>query len=207
MEGKKPYIVGITGGSGSGKTWFLKKLSQAFEPNEICVVSQDNYYKPKEQQPIDANGIQNFDTPFSIDFEQYSKDIVSLCQGHVVRRKEYTYNNPDLSPKVLEFNPAPIIIVEGIFVFYFPEVADLLDLRVFIDAKEHVKLTRRIARDKIERGYGLEDVLYRFEHHVAPNYEKYIAPLRDEADIVIPNNRHLDKALEVIKTYLKNAIK
>jgi uridine kinase len=167
---RKPFIVGVTGGSGSGKTWFLKRLAQEFGSSQICILSQDNYYKPKEQQPLDENGICNFDTPFSIDFEKFAMDIVTLCKGTTIRVKEYTYNNPAAKPKILEFCPAPIIIVEGIFVFYFSEVTELLDLRVFIDAREHLKLKRRIARDKFERGYELDDVLYRYEHHVAPNF-------------------------------------
>jgi uridine kinase len=202
-----PFIVGITGGSASGKTHFLKSLVQSYKPEELCIVSQDEYYKKKEEQPKDEKGISNFDTPFSIDADQFATDISQLRQGKKVTRQQYTYNNPALTPKILTFTPAPIIIVEGIFVFYYPEIAKLLDLKIFIDAREHIKLSRRISRDKTERGYEIDDVLYRYEKHVAPTYEKYIEPFKHEADFVIPNNLHFDKALEVITLFLKTKIK
>ncbi|WP_209331335.1 uridine kinase [Lunatimonas salinarum] len=200
---KKPFIVGITGGSASGKTLFLDKLLNAFEPNQVCLISQDNYYKPRHLQPVDSKGIHNFDTPHSIDFEQYAEDIRRIQHGETVHRQEYTFNNPNKTPKTLEFKPAPVVVVEGIFVLYYPELAQLLDLKVFIDAKDYIKLKRRIVRDKVERGYDLDDVLYRYEMHVMPTYEKYIEPFKHDADLIVPNNRGFEKALEVIKSFLK----
>ena len=155
----------------------------------------------------DLNGIVNFDLPSCIDDEAYAHDILKVSQGQTVYRTEYTFNNPNVVPKQLEFRPAPIVVVEGIFVFYFEEVARLLDLKVYIDAKEHIKLQRRIVRDRIERGYDLEDVLYRYTEHVAPTYEKYIAPYKNDADIIIPNNNHFERGLEVITTFLNAKIK
>lgn len=204
----KPYLIGITGGSASGKTFFLNRLMESFSETEICLISQDNYYKPRDQQPKDLNGVHNFDTPDSIDFEQYAKDIEDLKNGKGVNKLEYTFNNPSIVPKMLKFNPAPIIVVEGIFVFYYSAISTLLDLKIFIDAKEYIKLKRRLFRDKIERGYDLDDVLYRYEQHVAPSYDKFIEPYKWDADIVIPNNNSFDKALEILVTYLrKNIIK
>jgi uridine kinase len=203
----RPYIVGITGGSASGKTVFLRSLINAFSPEEISLVSQDNYYKPRHEQPVDENGIYNFDTPQSIDFELYASHIKDLRSGRQVIKQEYTFNNPQAIPKMLTFQPAPVIVVEGIFVFYFPEIAHLLDLKVFIDAAEHIKLKRRIVRDKDERGYDLEDVLYRYEKHVMPTYEKYIAPFKSDADIIIPNNLHFEKALDMLIIFLKSKIR
>ncbi len=202
----KPFIVGITGGSASGKTSFLKSLLNAFSEEEVCLISQDNYYRPREEQPLDENGVHNFDLPESINAYEYARDIQKLRNGEIVYRLEYTYNNPDIVPKTLIFKPAPIIIVEGIFVFYFKEIAELLDLKIFIDAKEHIKLKRRIHRDQVERGYDLSDVLYRYEKHVAPTYERYIEPFKNEADIIIPNNKHFHKPLEMLVSYLKNKI-
>jgi uridine kinase len=203
----RPYIVGITGGSASGKTMFLRSLLSAFSSDEISLISQDNYYKPRHEQPVDENGIYNFDTPQSIDFELYAQHIKDLRSGKQVIKQEYTFNNPKVTPEMLTFQPAPVIVVEGIFVFYFPEIAHLLDLKVFIDAAEHIKLKRRIVRDKDERGYDLEDVLYRYEKHVMPTYEKYIAPFKSDADVIVPNNLHFEKALDMLVTYLKNKIR
>lgn len=198
-----PFIIGITGGSASGKTHFLDRLLHAFDPGQVCLISQDNYYKPRNLQPLDERGITNFDTPDSIDFEQYATDIRALQQGKRVHRQEYTFNNPNKTPRMLTFEPASVVVVEGIFVLYYPELAALLDLKVYIDAKDHIKLKRRIVRDKVERGYDLDDVLYRYEQHVMPTYEKYIAPFKQDADLIVPNNRGFDKALDVIRTFLQ----
>src|SRR5690606_14499986 len=159
---KTPYIVGITGGSASGKTMFLNSLLGSFSDKEICLISQDNYYKAIELQTLDEEGVHNFDIPSSIDFDAYKSDIIAIRSGKSMQRQEYTFNNPDKTPEIITLNPSPIIIVEGIFVFYHPQILDLIDLKVFIDAEEHVKLKRRIVRDKVERGYDLEDVLYRY---------------------------------------------
>jgi uridine kinase len=204
---QKPYLVGITGGSASGKTTFLRKLINAFAPADICLISQDNYYHPRETQQQDDKGIINFDLPTSIDAHEYAQDVFKLSQGQSFTRQEYTFNNPLIVPRELIFNPAPVVIVEGIFVFYFEEVARQLDLKVFIDAKEHVKLHRRIIRDKVERGYDLDDVLYRYLNHVAPTYEKYIQPYKDDADLIIPNNYQFERGLEVLVSYLTSKIK
>lgn len=171
--------------------------------DQVCLVSQDNYYRPRDMQPTDESGVENFDTPNSIDFEQYAKDLKTLQAGQQVQRSEYTFNNPNAKPKMLELKPAPVIIVEGIFVFYLPQISDLLDFKVFIDAQEHIKLSRRIKRDREERGYDLEDVLYRYERHVAPSYKRYIEPFKYEADIIVPNNHKFDKALEMVVEYIK----
>jgi len=204
---QRPFIVGITGGSGSGKTFFLNSLLQAFTPEEVCLISQDNYYRPIEQQHLDANGVQNFDLPEAIDHQLFAYHILSLREGRTIQQKEYTFNKKDQIPQLLTFSPAPIIVVEGLFVLYYPEVAQLLDLKLFIDAKEHIKLKRRIFRDNTERGYDLTDVLYRLEHHIVPSYEKYIAPLKQEADIIIPNNTHFKTALDMVMLFLKSKVK
>lgn len=203
---KSPYIVGITGGSGSGKTRFLNGLLSRFNESEVCLISQDNYYRKRSEQPVDEKGIKNFDLPESIDFDEYKKDIIALYNGHTVTREEYTFNNPDSNPENIVLNPAPVMVVEGIFVFYYKEIADLLDLKVFIDAKDYIKFKRRIIRDDKERGYDLDDVLYRYEHHVMPTYERYIKPYRSAADLIIPNHTDFKEALDVLSIFLRSKI-
>ena len=203
---KSPYIVGITGGSGSGKTRFLNGLLSRFDDSEICLISQDNYYRKRSEQPVDEKGIKNFDLPESIDFGEYKNDIIALYNGEQVVREEYTFNNPDSNPKQIVLNPAPVMVVEGIFVFYYKEIADLLDLKVFIDAKDYIKFKRRIIRDDKERGYDLDDVLYRYEHHVLPTFERYIQPYKEEADLIINNNSDFEKALEVLSGFIKSKL-
>lgn len=199
----QPFLVGITGGSGSGKTSFINRIREALPPESLCVISQDDYYRPIEEQKKDKNGVVNFDRPKSIDKKAFSRDIQRLVDGEVVNRPEYTFNNRDAEPKMLTFRPAPIIIVEGLFVFYYKSVNAQLDLRVFLQAKENLKVIRRIKRDRVERNYPLEDVLYRYENHVLPTFEKYIKPYVDEADIVINNNTNFDRGIEVLIGYLQ----
>lgn len=202
----KPFTIGITGGSGSGKTYFLQGLSSCFKPDEICLISQDNYYKPRDQQPVDENGIKNFDLPVSIDREAFQQDLLKLKAGQNVIKQEYTFNNPQAKTKLLEFKTAPILVVEGLFVQYFEEISNELDLRVFIEAKDHVKLGRRIKRDQVERGYDIDDVLYRYQFHVMPVYERLIEPLKHDADLVVPNNSKFERALAVLVGYLKTRL-
>jgi uridine kinase len=202
----KPFTIGITGGSGSGKTYFLQGLSACFGAHEICLISQDNYYKPRDQQPIDENGIKNFDLPVSIDRDAFRHDLLLLKSGQNVIKQEYTFNNPQAKTQMLEFKSAPIIVVEGLFVQYFEEISNELDLRIFIEAKDHVKLGRRIKRDQVERGYDIDDVLYRYQYHVMPVYERLIEPLKHHADLVIPNNSKFERALDVLVAFLKSRL-
>jgi uridine kinase len=200
----RPFIIGITGGSASGKTLFLTRLMEQFDTDDICLLSQDNYYRPKEHQTQDENGIENFDLPGAIDDVAFAADVEKLRSGQMVTREEYTFNNSDKIPNLLHFNPKKILVVEGIFVFHFPEVAKLLDLKIFIDAQDKIKLKRRIKRDNEERGYDLQDVMYRWKYHVKPTYEEFIRPHKRSCDIVIPNNHHFEKGLQVIVSYLKS---
>ena len=200
----KPLIIGVTGGSGSGKSLFLKELLKDFNDKEICLITQDNYYKVREAQPIDENGVKNFDRPESIDNEQLYRDINSIIDGNEVEIVEYTFNNPSATPKKLIFHPAPVIIVEGLMVFYWENIRSLVDLSVFVEASDLIKVKRRIIRDAKERGYDLDDVLYRYEHHVAPFYDQFLKPLKEHVDLIIPNNSNFDKGLRVLSGYIRN---
>lgn len=199
----KPYIVGIAGGSASGKTSFLRDLKSYIPENLMTIVSQDNYYHPKDQQFIDENGEINFDLPTSIDREHFYSDLVSLIGQKTVSKTEYTFNNQEAEPKVITLNPSPIIIMEGLFIFHYEEIRNLLDLRVFLDVREDIKLQRRIKRDAIERGYCEETVRYQWDNHVTPSFKAYLRPYRDDANIIITNNFTYDKGLLVLANHLK----
>lgn len=201
-----PIVVGISGGSGSGKTLFLRRLMGEFSDDEVSLLSLDNYYKERKQQPKDEQGIENFDMPESIDSQRFFHDLEKLKSGQDIDLVEYTFNNKSKKPKVIKIKSAPVIVVEGIFTFYFKKVSDLLDLKIFIEAPDYLMLTRRITRDAKERGYDLSDVLYRFQHHVTPSFKKYIEPLKMDADIIIPNHKGFAVALNVVTTYLRSRL-
>lgn len=201
---KKPLVIGITGGSGSGKTTFINQLRHGFSESQICLLSMDNYYYPIEQQKKDAAGVFNFDRPKSIDRGIYTRDLKQLIAGKVVKRAEYTFNNELATPNILTFQPAPVIITEGLFVFHYKQVRKLIDLRIFLHAKDNLKVVRRIKRDRVERNYPLDDVLYRYEHHVMPAYEKFVEPYREQADLIVNNNSDFNMGLKVARGFLKN---
>jgi len=203
----KPFIIGITGGSGSGKTTFINHLRNRFSEEELCVISQDDYYRPREQQKTDKKGVTNYDLPQSIYKKDFIRDVGRLLNNEVVEREEYTFNNDKLQPKILVFNPTPIIIVEGLFVFHFKKMRKLIDLRLYLHAKENLKVIRRIKRDRVERNYPLEDVLYRYENHVLPAFERYIKPYMEEADVVVNNNSQFKVGLMVVEGFMENYLR
>jgi len=197
-----PYIIGVTGGSGAGKTYFIQQLVDIFPSQSICLISQDNYYKKIQYVPVDDNGIKNFDDLNAIDIQAFVNDLKDLQRGKTIRLLEYTFNNAAAKPKTIVLLPAPIIVVEGIFAFIFKELIKEFDLKIFIDASEEKRIERRIQRDAVERGYEMEDVLYRYKNHVNPAYEKYILPYREKADIVVDNEVSLDEPLYHLKEML-----
>ncbi|MFT4534410.1 MAG: uridine kinase [Saprospiraceae bacterium] len=199
-------VIGISGGSGSGKTSFIRDIQQQFACSEITLLSQDEYYRPREEQVTDKKGFKNFDLPTSINLDDFVRDIKKLKRGETVTRQEYTFNNEQKEPQMLEYKPSKILIVEGLFIFHHEEIRDLLDFKIMIYASSALKVIRRIHRDRIERNYPLEDVLYRYEHHVLPAFEKFIQPYIDEVDMVVNNNKNYHKALNMFVCYLKTLI-
>jgi uridine kinase len=203
---QKCYTIGITGGSGSGKTYFIKNLMSRFSAGLITQISQDHYYKAKHLQTIDEKGVENFDLPTAIERERFHQDVIKLKQGKSISIPEYTFNNPGAEPRTLIFEPAPILIIEGLFVQYFSELANEVDLKIFIEVKDYIKLSRRILRDNDERGYDVHDVLYRYKNHVMPVYEALIRPLKHQADLIIPNNDSFETALDILTLALKGKL-
>jgi uridine kinase len=197
MNKNKPFIIGIAGGSGSGKTFFLNSFLHHFKNDEVTLVSQDDYYFPAGEMTQEENKLYNFDLPSTIDNEQFLLDIKRLVKGEVVYKKEYNFNNPLAVVKILEVNPAPIIIVEGLFILHFKEIAAMLDYRIFVEAEEAVALQRRIKRDGMERGYPEDDVLYKWHNHVVPAYKEFLLPYKNQADKVVINN--LDTPEDIIR--------
>jgi uridine kinase len=207
----KPFIIGIAGGSGSGKTFFLKCFLEHFTDEEVSLVSQDDYYFPvAHNMTQEENKLYNFDVPETIDREGFYADINKLINKETIYKKEYTFNNPTAIPKMLEIRPAPILIIEGLFIFHFTEIAKLLDLRIFLEADEDVALVRRLKRDLEERGYSHDDAMYKWENHVVPAYKEFLLPYKNECDQVIVNNTHIAEDIisvtEVISKELRGNV-
>lgn len=199
----KPYLVGITGGSGSGKTTFIHALMKLMPANSVSLLSQDNYYKTIDQQTRDENSIENFDIPSSLDLDKFYHDVLRLHDGHDLAIKEYTFNRSDIIPKTIHIPAAPVVLLEGIYALHHQELNAIVDLKVFIDADDNHRLQRRIQRDAVERGYDQEDVMYRLSRHHQPAFEEYILPHRSKADVVIPNNHHFERGLEMLSHFLQ----
>jgi len=203
----KPYVIGIAGGSGSGKTFFLNCFLNHFEEHEVTLVSQDDYYKPMETQPVDENGWINFDLPICIDHSRLLSDLQILLNGGTVQKKEYTFNVAEDKARILTLKSAPIVIVEGLFVFHYKEISELFDMKVFLDAEEEITLNRRIKRDTVERGYTRDMIMYQWVNHVLPAYHNYLLPYKDTADKIITNNTHVADDIIAISSQLSEELR
>ncbi|HXI01259.1 MAG TPA: P-loop NTPase fold protein [Sphingobacteriaceae bacterium] len=189
----KPYVLGIAGSSGSGKTFFLNCFLKHFNEDEICLVSQDDYYIPVGKLSDEDNKLYNFDLPSTIDNDQFLKDINNLLSGQTVYKKEYLFNNPTAEPQILEIKPAPVIIVEGLFILHFEQISGLLDYTIFINTDEEVALQRRLKRDLHERGYPEDSIRYKWINHVVPAYKEFLLPYKDKCDKEITNNTQVEE--------------
>jgi uridine kinase len=198
MTRNKPLLIGIAGGSGSGKTTFLHHAVNILGKGNVAVVSQDNYYHRIEQQLEDDNGMVNFDLPTSIDREHFYSDLSTLLSREKIVKHEYTFNNPAATPKEIVIDPADILIVEGLFVFHYQEIYDLCDIRVYIDADLDIRLHRRINRDGKERGYTEDVVLYQWNNHVRPAELLYLEPYRESCSIIVDNTHSFENGMQIL---------
>lgn len=191
----KSHVIGVAGGTGSGKTYIVDSIRNKFGNSNIAVVSMDDYYKPIELQPVDKKGVVNFDNPSSIYVNKLKKDIDSLTSGKQIQFNKYTFNNIDKIPERIVLEPRPILLVEGLFLFSDRDLLKRFSLKVFIKAGYQTMLSRRLKRDMQERGYNSEDVKYRFQHHVLPAHKNWIEKGENIADIVIYNDANISPDL------------
>lgn len=198
----KPLVIGICGGSGSGKTTLLRRVAETFNFRSPSIFSMDNYYYPIENQQKDNNGIVNFDLPTALDEASLTKDLEKLVNGQAISVKEYFFNSPPDKHVVLTIQPSKFIIVEGLFLFHYKKVQELLDFKIFVDVNQKTQLDRRIYRDQETRGYNREDIIYQWTNHVLPCYEKFIQPYKERADYIFYN----DERCEVDYLKLKQKI-
>jgi uridine kinase len=197
-----PYLVGIAGGSGSGKTSLIRALRERLPPGTVSVVSQDDYYLPSEHQAVDMNGRINFDLPEGIDLDALASDLEGLRSGRPIQRREYTFNNSAKRAGWKRTIPAPLVLVEGLFVLHHERLRNGFDLRVFVHAENDVELHRRLRRDAEERGYGREEVLYQWQHHVLPAHARYLLPHRLHCEVEVDNGGDFEIALASLRRHL-----
>ena len=206
MQNQKPYLVGITGGSAMGKTHFLNSLKKLFSTDELCVISQDNYYKLAYEHQLDSEGNINFDLPECIDLAAFATDLEKLHNNETIYRNEYLFQHENQVGPLLTFKPAPIIVCEGLFIFYSEAIRKQFDLKIFIQADEEIALNRRLKRDFNERNIPIEYIHYQWNNHVMPAFEKYLLPFKPQADIIVNNNNHFDNSLNVIDDHFRYMI-
>lgn len=189
-------IIGICGGSGSGKTTLLKRISNELKHLHPSIFSMDNYYLPIEKQQLDENGQYNFDLPTALDRERLYNDLLKLKNGETVEVKEYHFNAPPDKNTLITIHPSSVIIVEGLFLFYYEEVRKLIDFSIFMEVDHATQLDRRLYRDLETRGYEREAIVYQWENHVLPCYNKYLLPYENEADFRFHNGSRADDEFE-----------
>jgi len=199
----KPFVIGIFGGSGSGKTTLLKKLKRALGEERVSVFTMDNYYLPKEQQKKDKNNVTNFDLPTALDKKLLEQDLLSLLSGNEIEVKEYFFNAPVNETKKVLIQPKEILIVEGLFLYYFEAVKRQLDFSIFVEVNVKHQLSRRIERDQKTRGYAKKDITYQWYEHVIPCFEKYILPFKAQADFIFQNDTRAKEDFARLKTRLR----
>lgn len=198
----EPLVVGLTGLSGAGKSYFVNKLKEHLGDN-LTIVGFDDYYKPLEDQVIDDKGEANYDLPTALYSERFHKDLLQLIEYHPVILKKYQFEHYD-APEVVEIvSPAPILLVEGLFVMEFEPVDQLLEVRLFIECDIDLCFERRLARDIAERNIPESRSRHQWNHHVLPAFEKFILPHKSRCDLVIENTgdgeENIRKIIDIIK--------
>ena len=195
-------LFGICGSSGSGKSYIVKYILENLGSNSVSVIFQDNYYKKREDQTKDLNGNYNFDLPSSFHLDEFINDLKRVKNGEKVEREEYTFNNPEVSPKLITVLPKKLILVEGLFLYNNKEIVSLLDKTIFIDCSIDKMIQRRIRRDHKIRGYDKSDVIYKYKNHVLPSFKKFILPYKETVDKIIDNDSDNPKGPESTLNYI-----
>ncbi len=201
------YIIGITGGTASGKTTLVSNLETFFSKDEICVISQDAYYKKTDEIPLEERALINFDHPDAIDFELLATHLSALKKGNTIERPNYSFIDHNRTDEVTTVAPKKIIIVEGILVLSHKLMLDLFDLKIFVDTDADERLIRRLLRDTKERGRDVNEVTNRYRDTLKPMHDLFIEPAKKLANIIIPADTQNTEALGFMVQFVKHKIK
>ena len=200
-------IIGIAGGTGSGKTTVVSKILQNLNANEVNVLSQDNYYHDNTHLSLQEREKLNYDHPQSIDFDLLVKHVQALKNGESIEQPIYSFVTHTRTGNHVLVEPREVLIVEGILVLTSKELLKEFDLKVFVHADNDERLIRRIRRDTQERGRDLEEVLHRYQTTLKPMHDEFIEPSKSYADIIIPNMRPNTVAIDFLTTVVGNSLK
>jgi uridine kinase len=199
-------IIGIAGGTGSGKTTVVAQIVAELPADEVCVISQDSYYKDTSHLSYDARVQINFDHPNSIDFDLLVQHINELKKGNSFEQPVYSFVEHNRTGETITTHPRKVVIIEGILILTHPEVRELFDIKIYVHADSDERLIRRLKRDIAERGRDLEEVLTRYQTTLKPMHQQFIEPTKEFADIIIPTNRYNTVAVDVIRTIINQKL-
>ena len=201
-------VVGIAGGTGSGKTTITKKLMQRFG-GDVSVIYHDNYYKAHHNMSYEERSKLNYDHPDSFDTDMLVEAVKELKRGHSVVCPVYDYTVHDRSDKTVTVNPAKVVIVEGILIFSCKELCQQMDIKIYVDTDADVRILRRIMRDVRDRGRSLDSVVNQYLSTVKPMHEQFVEPSKRNADIIIPEGGHnlvaMEMVMERVRAHLQRA--
>ena len=199
-------VIGIAGGTGSGKTTVVNKILERLDQTQVTVIPQDSYYKDNSHLPLEKRQELNFDHPDSIDWTLMVEQIQRLKAGYSIEQPMYSYITCTRSKDTIHIEPTQIIIVEGILIFTDPSLRECLDMKIFVDADPDDRLSRVISRDIVERGRSVNKVLDRYEKTVKPMLLQFIEPTKRYADIIIPQGGRNTVAINMLISTIEQAL-
>lgn len=199
-------IIGIAGGTGSGKTTVVSQIINELPADEVCVLSQDSYYKATDNLSYEARTKINFDHPRAIDFDLIIQHLKDLKEGKAIAQPIYSFAAHNRTKDTITIHPRKVVIVEGILIFNSETLRNLFDIKIFVHADADERLIRRIRRDITERGRDIEEVLNRYQDTLKPMHEQFIEPTKSYADIIIPNDRYNTVAIDIVKTVINERL-
>ena len=199
-------IIGIAGGTGSGKTTVVNQILNELPNDEVGVISQDSYYHETDNLSYEERTKINFDHPRAIDFDLLVEQLTDLKNGKVIDQPIYSFVTHNRTKDTIATHPKKVMIVEGILIFNNQELRDLCDIKIFVHADADERLIRRTRRDIQERGRDINEVLSRYQDTLKPMHEQFIEPTKNFADIIIPNDRYNTVAIDIVRTVINEKL-